>query len=316
MLPPYVKRALLLAHRWFALAFTPVFLAVLLSGAVLAVKPMLPPEPPAAATAHAVAQVLAQIDPEGRASAVGSTLGGHGLTVTLPQTEDTGVYSILTGERIGEQPFDVFAFAKSLHVGLLSDSRALVEIAAWVMGALLLLAPLLAWPRLRATARGVHVLLGWVGLPLLLLTPLTAVLMTLHVGRAELPLPRPAQAVPLAQAVEQAGQEHLRDAFVSARRFKGGSVLVTLQNAEGPTAYMVSDGGVAPMTGGKGLVSELHEGTWAGAWSGALNLVAALGLSAMIVTGWWSWLKRRVIAPKPKRRPLLAPPGAPAAPAE
>ncbi|MGE4527633.1 MAG: PepSY domain-containing protein [Rhodospirillaceae bacterium] len=308
MLSPSLKRILIPAHRWLALAFTPIFLAILLSGAVLAVKPMLPPEPPAAATAHAVAQVLAQIDPEGRATAVSGALGGHGLAVTVPQSEDAGVYSILTGERIGEMPFDVFAFAKSLHVGLLSDSRLLVEIAAWVMAGLLLIAPLLARPRLRGTVRGVHVLFGWVALPLLLLTPVTAVLMTLHVGRAELPLPRPQHAVPLVQAVEEAGQGRLRDAFVSARRFKGGSVLVTLQNAEGPTAYMVSDAGVAPMTGGKGLVSELHEGTWAGAWSGALNLAAALGLSALIVTGWWSWLKRRVIAPKPQPRLLLAPP--------
>lgn len=36
-----LKRRLLVAHRWLALGLTPVFLLILLSGAVLALKPIL-----------------------------------------------------------------------------------------------------------------------------------------------------------------------------------------------------------------------------------------------------------------------------------
>ncbi len=303
MVPPRVKRALILTHRWVALSLTPIFLAIILSGAVLAVKPMLPAAPPVAADAQGVGRALAKIDAAGTASSVGGALGGHGLAVSTPDAGVGGVYSLLTGDRVGDIPFDPFAFAKSLHVRLLSDAGFLVKIATYMMAGLLLLSPLIMLPRLRATVRDAHVLLGWVGLPLLLLTPLTAVLMTLHVGRADLPLPvsRGDGAVSLVQALDRVGEEHRGDAFVSARRFKAGTVLVTVQGADGPAAYVVGGKGISPMTGGKGLISELHEGTWAGAWSGALNLTAALGLCAMVVTGWWSWLRRR-IAMAPARR--------------
>ncbi|MBN2752653.1 MAG: PepSY domain-containing protein [Rhodospirillaceae bacterium] len=306
---PRLKRVLFLSHRWLSLVLTPIFLVVVLSGGVLAIKPMLPIEPPAAATAQAVAQILSIIDPDGQASSVGSAMRGHALRVVIPHSSASGVYSILTGERVGDLPFDVFAFAKSVHVRLLADAKFLVKVATYVMTGLIVVAPFLMRPRLRATPQGVHILMGWVGFPVLLLTPLTAVLMTLHVGRAALPVPRQAQAIPLTVALEHIAATHMTDAFVSIRRFKGGTALAVVQDANGPSSYVVGAETVVPMRGGKGLVSELHEGTWAGAWSGALNLIAALGLFAMIVTGWWSWLRKRLRKPQQKPKRLLSPPG-------
>lgn len=72
-----------------------------------------------------------------------------------------------------------------------------------------------------------------------------------------------------------------------------GSVLLTVTPPTGePQRYLVAGTDqVMPLTG-PGLVKELHEGTWAGAWSGALNFLAAIALMALTGTGLYSWLRR------------------------
>jgi sulfite reductase (NADPH) flavoprotein alpha-component len=44
-------------------------------------------------------------------------------------------------------------------------------------------------------------------------------------------------------------------------------------------------------------VQELHAGTWAGAWSGALNLLSALVLMGITGTGLYGWLRRQGFQP-------------------
>jgi sulfite reductase (NADPH) flavoprotein alpha-component len=59
---------------------------------------------------------------------------------------------------------------------------------------------------------------------------------------------------------------------------------------------LVTASAVTRIKGGHGLTRELHEGTWAGAWSGALNLVSALGLGTLLATGVVAWWRRRTQA--------------------
>jgi sulfite reductase (NADPH) flavoprotein alpha-component len=167
---------LLLAHRWLALALTPVFLLILLSGAILAVKPMVASEQAAAPTdripTDTLVAALEAIDPAGRAAAVG--------------------------------------FA--------GDGR-------WT----------------------------------------------------------------------DAGE------ITRARRFRDGSALVKTASPEGERFHVVESGGRVALTGTSGWVKALHEGAWAGPWSGALNLISAVALIALVGTGllsWWRGLRR---APRPVR---------------
>lgn len=57
--------------------------------------------------------------------------------------------------------------------------------------------------------------------------------------------------------------------------------------------YIVSDAGVSALDRSGNWPKTLHEGTWAGAWSGTLNLVGAIGLTGLTLTGFLSWYRRR-----------------------
>jgi sulfite reductase (NADPH) flavoprotein alpha-component len=290
-----IKQALLLAHRWAALVLAPLFLLILLSGAVLAFKPIVDDlgagtEPAAAAAVDAASLValLDRVDPQGAARSV--AVGGDGRTVGLQGGGPPAAFDLATGAAVAapKAGFDLFDFAKRLHKDLLVGAGILVEIAAYGMVLIVVLGPLLAWPRLRNTLLGWHTVLGWAVLPLAAMLPVTAVLMTLHLGGPALP-PAPAgEPLPLARAIERAAAEADLSHLAMARSFRGNSVLVATR---GGPSYVIAGNQVTPLAG-PGLVKALHEGTWAGAWSGALNLVGALALAGLTATGTVSWARR------------------------
>ncbi len=296
MLNPSHKRFLIQAHRWIALALAPLFLLILLSGAVLAFKPILDAAgdgAEAAATVAepaAVAALLERVDPEGRARSVEILADG------LVSITDIGIYDPATGERTGtaDTGFDLFGTAERLHKDLLAGAGIVVEIATYAMLLIVAAGPFLAWPRLRRTLLGWHLGLGWALLPLALLLPLTGVLMTLHVGMGEMPrIPRATTPLPLATALEQASAETDLSGLWMVRRFRGGTVLVMTRGTAGARAYIISDAGVSALDRSGNWPKTLHEGTWAGAWSGTLNLVGAFGLTGLTLTGFLSWFRRR-----------------------
>jgi sulfite reductase (NADPH) flavoprotein alpha-component len=297
----HIKSALLLAHRWSALVFTPLFLLVLLSGALLAIQPMVRPSPdsPAAGSTAvdipSLVSLLDRVDPQGAARIV--TIGDAGRTVVLRAGGQGGAmaFQIATGQtvEVPQDGFDLFATARRFHRDLLIGVGFLVEIASYAMVFILLVGPVLAWPRLSNTLIGWHFGIGWILFPLVALPPVTAVLMILHVGGPTLPPMTPAaQPTRIARAIEQAAAQADLSGLASARVFRAGSVLVTTLGPSGQAAYVVSGGRVTPIAGGPGLVHELHEGTWAGAWSGGLNLLAAFALTGLTATGAVSWARR------------------------
>ena len=80
---------------------------------------------------------------------------------------------------------DFFSLIHDLHETLLVDAKPVVEIAAWTMVGLILIGPVLAWPRLRNTLPGWHLGIGWILFPLVLLPAGTEALRTLGVARAQ-----------------------------------------------------------------------------------------------------------------------------------
>ncbi len=305
MIPASLKRRLLAVHRWLALGLAPLFLLILLSGAVLALKPILH-DPDAAAlpvrvAPATVAAALAELDPAGQASAVRVTPDGRAIEVDSRDPAGGGTFELVTGAPLAGPGLDPFAFALALHKNLLVGAGVVVEFAAYAMVAILAAGFLLGLPRLRNTLRGWHHGLAWLGLPLVVLTPVTGVLLALHVGRPALPPIAPGAPVPLAQAVAATAAAD-DGTLVMARRFRAGSALVETASAAGERRYLVQpDGQVAPLTGGPGWVAALHEGTWAGAWSGLLNLIGALGLTGLVGTGVYGWWDRRRARARPRR---------------
>nr|HQV16690.1 PepSY domain-containing protein [Denitromonas sp.] len=184
-------------HRWIALALTPVFVLVILSGAVLAFKPVLTASPVSSVSVSAatVAEALARIDPRGRANQV--TVSPDASTLMVKSNNPAGPsgrFEMASGELAASQPGpDVFAIVLDLHKKLLLGLGIVVEIAAYAMTALILMGLALGLPRLRNTLSGWHLGIGWLALPLVLLAPLTGTLMALHIGGVDLP---PVQAGP------------------------------------------------------------------------------------------------------------------------
>lgn len=280
-------------HRWLALGLAPVFLLILLSGAVLALKPMLAEAPATAAVdARGLAAAVAAADPAGSARALSLSADGS-FTLKSPDAAVAGRYGA-DGTRLAPAGFDLFDFALRLHKDLLVGAGFVVEAAAYAMVALIAAGLFLGWPRLRNTLLGWHMGLGWFALPLVLLAPLTGVLMALHVGTPRLPAIEPGPPLSIARALELAADDLGTHALASARSFRRGSVLLQAVGAAGPRAYLVSPrGSVAALAEGPGLVKALHEGTWAGAASGFVNLLSALVLTGLLGTGVFAWWRRR-----------------------
>ncbi|WP_295453348.1 PepSY-associated TM helix domain-containing protein [uncultured Thiodictyon sp.] len=296
MFPKQLKRPLLIAHRWLALGLAPVFLLILLSGAILAFKPILGAGSAAQQSARpsvtAVAAALDAIDPAGRAAAVSLSADGRSISLKSKDPAVAGTFEVATRAAPASQDFDLFAVALSLHKNLLIGAGLLVEIATYALVAILAAGLVFGLPKLRNTLGGWHRGMGWFALPLLALLPVTGLLMTLHVGKPALPALAPGEPISLAQAI-QAVPLPADGTILMARRFQAGAAMVKTTSSAGERLHVVQANGQVALTGEPGWVDEVHEGTWAGAWSGVLNLVSALALMGVTVTGLYSWLRRR-----------------------
>ena len=220
--------------------------------------------------------------------------GGRSLDVAGRSEAVTGRWSLADGARApaGSGSIDVFGLAEKIHKSLLVGLGFVVQAASFAMLATVCAAPFLAALRFRRNLMGWHRLVGWALLPVLVIPPATAVLMTLGIGHGGVPLPPSSHPLAMTQALARAGAVLDLSRLEGAHPFRGGSVFLTLSGPDGG-AYVVSDAAVTKLSGGPGLIQEIHEGTWAGAWSGALNFVVSLALLALTVTGVSSFVRRK-----------------------
>lgn len=96
-----LKRRLLVAHRWLALGLAPIFLLILLSGAVLALKPILYPSDTASgsfapASGRDVVAALDAIDPAGKASTVNLSTDGRSMILKSDDPAVAGTFEVAT----------------------------------------------------------------------------------------------------------------------------------------------------------------------------------------------------------------------------
>lgn len=294
-----IRPTLIALHRWAGLILAPIFLIVILSGAVLSFRPIVgafaPPPTAVSVDAGALATLVTRLGRTAPVTSVAIADAGRSVDVTSADPAVAGRWDIASGARTAEAhaaAFDLFGFAERIHKQLLVGLGLVVEIAAWVIVGLVLVGPFLAWLRFRNTLMGWHTAIGWVLFPLVLLPPLSGVLMTLHVGEGGTPLPRATRTVSVAEALTIAEPTVDLSGLVMARPFRGGTVLMQTRGAE-PATWVVTDQTAVRLTGGPSLVKRIHEGTWGGAWAGSFNFAASLALLGLAVSGPWSWLARR-----------------------
>ncbi len=132
---------------------------------------------------------------------------------------------------------------------------------------------------------------AWFLLPLTILSPLTGLALFHRITFAQPPT-RPADPpATLAEAVKLIAAKHdLADVMwirplgpnLGARLYDGGSAAV----------FAVTKTGLVATP--KSWPRLLHEGTWAGKWSGLLNVVTSLAFILLLVTGMTIWMRRKL----------------------
>ncbi|MFG1375097.1 PepSY domain-containing protein [Xanthobacter oligotrophicus] len=295
----FIKPLLISFHRWISIVLAPVFVLVILSGAILSFRPILSDLSSRSAgtvtvDVAALGALIGKLEAQGPVSAISPAEGGTSVDVVSDAADIAGRWDIAsaTRTRTAAGGGDVFRTVEMFHKSLLLGLGLVVEAASFAMLAIMIAGPFLAWLRFRGTLIGWHMAIGWCLLPVTLLSPVTAVLMTLGVGAgARVPLPRAERPVAISRAVATAAHDMDLTQIATARRFRGGTVMLQVAGEKGG-AFVVTDKGVTALTGGPGLVKQIHEGTWAGVWSGSLNLVVSLALLGLTVTGFASWFGR------------------------
>ncbi|MFG1237237.1 PepSY domain-containing protein [Xanthobacter autotrophicus DSM 597] len=308
-----VRRTLIFLHRWIALILTPVFLVIILTGAVLSFRPILNdaqgPRPGASVDVAALGRLVGAVEKAGQPGAISVVEGGRALRVMGQDPAVAGRWDMATGDHTPAPAggIDIFRTAEGLHKTLLLGLGLVVEVASFLMLGIMIAGPFLAWLRFRNSLMGWHTAVGWLLLPLTLTSPVTAVMLSLHIGTGSRPeLPRTKRPVTISQALDIAGRDLDISRLAGARRFRGGTVMLQLApDAAGRNGggFVVTDQGVTPLVGGPSLVKQIHEGTWGGAWSGALNFGISLALLGLTVTGLWSWVRRKA---RNRTRPVKA----------
>ena len=285
-------------HRWLAITLSPVLVLILLSGIVLAFRPILGSERAAPRARTAVdpvrlAAVIDSLDP--RATAMGFFVDDEGAVHLFAPGTGFPAVDVATGRASTSTeapPRPTFwDYAHRVHVDLWIGAEGLTLLATLAMIILVVAGPFLSRPRRPRTARGWHVWMGWAAWPLLALLPFSVVMMKIHPPIA---VSRGAPLPSLARVVERASAAGLDVASLrGAQGLPGGKAIVMVQGARG--GRWLLDGTTATSLHSRvaELGSALHEGTWAGAWSGALNILAAIASLVMLGSGLLSWARHR-----------------------
>lgn len=297
------KTLLIWLHRWLTLLLLPLFLVLIVTGGILAARPVVealasgPALQRPVPVAEAVA-LLARADAENRVRAL--------------HFEEPGV-AVMEFSRAGERQVRVFDMATGRDLGPRSTGAAffhaiaeihrhffwglgwLVQPATYGLALVILAGPLLAWPRLRNSLMGWHMGLGWVFGPVAGLVAVTGAMLLLGIGSGALPpVDRSAGRYPLPQAIQAAARAQGLTHVETVRTAQQAAVIVTGRADGARVTLMATRGGILPVAAHPSLLDRLHSGTWAGGWSGALYLASMLALLGLAGTGLWSWGRRRL----------------------
>ncbi len=293
---------LLRLHRWITLALAPLFLVIIVSGGLLALEPIVRDLASGAPAEDPIPLVelqafLAETDPRQRARTVSLEEGG----VIVLEFSRAGerwheAFDLEQRTALGERDYATafFQSVRHLHKDLLLGLDWVVELASYALLVVLIAGPWLAWPRLRATLTQWHTVAGWVTLPLLLLVSVTGVMMALELGTPRLPpVDREAGRLAIGPVLQQLEAADVSQ-ILAMERFERAAWAVTAAGPDGPRQLVVTAEGVTPVSAYPGWITELHQGTWAGTGSGAINLLGALTLLFLLITGIWLWARRRL----------------------
>lgn len=299
------KAMLLRLHRWVTFAFMVPIAAVIATGLVLSVEPIAhyAAVEPGTLNADHINELLERHDPGGQARALTFRPYDGMLLIAGVRPRPPLAVALGTGKEVsgGATWSDVFLTSRRLHETLLLDLGWLVVASTCAMLALTVLGVLMGLPRLRNSLAGWHKGVAWGLLPFLVASPLTGLFVAYGVTFASVPAAGPSVTPSLREAVrvvQDAGHDLSGLVWL---RTQGGRMLARLSEGGEWRLYVVTQDGAVPQP--RNWPRLLHEGNFAGIWSGLLNVVISLALIGLLVTGLTLWARRTVLL-RQRRRPV------------
>lgn len=291
-----MKPWLLRLHRWATLIFALPWAVLLVTGLILSVEPMVM-DPVASGRSVKLATVeaaLAKFDAESKATTLAVRAYDGVLSLGAGRGVAPVVVDLATGERASGNAGrwqGVLSASRRLHESLMLDLKWLVDASTIAMLASMLLGLLMGWPQFRNTLGGWHRGLAWIALPLLILSPLTGLAIAYGINFTPPPVKVDSAPVKLAEAVRIVGAKYDM-ASVFWIRPMGGQMRARLYDGREARVFTVTPQGL--VANAQSWPRALHEGVWAGVWSGLINVVTSLALIALMVTGLWIWTRRNL----------------------
>jgi uncharacterized iron-regulated membrane protein len=290
------RASLLRLHRWIALLFGLPLLAVIGTGLVLSVEPLVATAAikPGTLSPATLESLLQRHDAQGGARGIALRPYENAMALLGARPGGPLVIDLVTGEEAGTAGFrlsGIFSTARQLHERLLLGNSWLVVSSTAAMLVIIAIGIGMGLPQLRNTLSGWHQGTAWLALPLVLLSPLTGLLVAFGMTLAPAPEAglRP-ERLPLAEAVRQVGKEHDLAATVWIRS-QGGRMLARINEGGEQRVYAVTREGLVAQT--RNWPRLVHEGTFSALWGSLINFVTSTALLGLLGSGMWMWARRR-----------------------
>ncbi|HEY0331024.1 MAG TPA: PepSY domain-containing protein [Rhodopseudomonas sp.] len=288
---------LLKLHRWTSLVFALPLIAIIVTGLMLSVEPIVQDRAlaPDLVNADRIAALIQRYDPNGKARGLSISAVGQRLQL---QGSGAPAIDLVSGEAAtgSDVVGDVLLWSRRTHEHLF-DQEWLVIASTIAMVAIMSIGLLMGLPRLRNSLSGWHKGMAWFGIPLLLLSPITALLMLSGVTFQGAPPPAAAKPLPLTDAVRAIAQSHDLSGLTSIRN-RGGRMMARIYEDGELRAYTFTADGVAPLP--RNWPRLLHEGNWWTLLSGSLNLITSVLLAGLLGSGLVMWARRK-LRPRTRR---------------
>ncbi|MFN3891474.1 MAG: PepSY domain-containing protein [Beijerinckiaceae bacterium] len=289
-----LKAWFLRLHRWIALTFAAPLLVILATGLILSFQPLLHSAnvQRGTVTLEKLEGWMDQHDPQNKARSL--RIDWFQNTVSIGNEADVHV---LTGAEVDEDHWfaELMRASRGVHERLIFDLGWLVTASTVAMVVIMLIGTLLGLPRLTNTISGWHKAMAWFLLPLLLLSPVTALFMAAGITFSA-PSTERTQPLPLREAVRVVAASH-DPSTIEWIRQRGPRQMVRISDGSSQTTYVVSRDGLKPA--GSNWPRAFHEGTFWGVWGGVMNVILSFAFLGLLGTGFVIWLRRRL---RPRRR--------------
>lgn len=299
-----MKPYLLRLHRWLTLVFAIPLAIVIVTGLMLSVEPIAYDRSftGKSVSPAVVEQALAKHDPDKKANTISMRAYEGVMVLSEGRGGNAKRIDLTTGELVAPSRglwSDTLTTARRLHEHLLLDWKWLVDASTIAMLVSMILALFMGLPFFKNSLGGWHRTISWGLLPLLILSPLTGLAIAFGINFTPPPARVEGGSVPLVEAVKIVAAKHDL-ASVQWIRPMGGAMRARIYDTGGQAkVFAVTRAGLSE--GPTSWPRAIHEGNFAGKWSGLMNVIISLAFMALMTTGMLIWARRKFRKRNPRQ---------------